>query len=77
MPPVIIVNQDVSAALRNLLEEQSERRVHLVSNPISERRVWLEMAEKNAMLAIQQRLSSKATQQHRVAQLNEALGWKA
>lgn len=74
MPPVIIVNQDISAALRNLLEEQSERRVHLVSNPISERRVWLEMAEKNAMLAIQQRLSSKATQQHRVAQLNEALG---
>ncbi|WP_287877089.1 excinuclease ABC subunit UvrC [Aquitalea sp.] len=74
MPPVIIVNQDVSAALRELMEQQSERRVHLVSNPISERRVWLEMAEKNAMLAIQQRLSSKATQQHRVAQLNEALG---
>ncbi|NWK76802.1 excinuclease ABC subunit UvrC [Aquitalea sp. LB_tupeE] len=74
MPPVIIVNQDVSAALRELLEQQSERRVHLVSNPISERRVWLEMAEKNAALAISQRLSSKATQQHRLAQLNEALG---
>ena len=73
MPPVIIVNREVSTTLRDLLEEQSERRVHLVSNPISERRVWLEMAEKNAMLAIAQRLSSKATQQHRVAQLNEAL----
>ena len=74
MPPVIIFNGEVSAALRQTLEEQSERKVHLVSNPISERRVWLEMAEKNAMLAIQQRHSSKATQQHRVAQLNEALG---
>ena len=73
MPPVIIVNGDISDALRQTLEQQSERKVHLVCNPISERRVWLEMAEKNAMLAIQQRLSSKATQQHRVAQLNEAL----
>lgn len=74
MPPVIIFNGEVSVALRQTLEEQSERKVHLVSNPISERRIWLEMAEKNAMLAIQQRHSSKATQQHRVAQLNEALG---
>jgi excinuclease ABC subunit C len=74
MPPVIIFNGEVSDALRQTLEEQSERKVHLVSNPISERRIWLEMAEKNAMLTIQQRHSSKATQQHRVAQLNEVLG---
>jgi excinuclease ABC subunit C len=37
-----------------------------------ERRVWVEMAEKNARLALLQRLREKATQESRVAALREA-----
>jgi excinuclease ABC subunit C len=39
-----------------------------------ERRVWVEMAEKNARLALQQRAREKATQEGRIVALREALG---
>ncbi|MBV8647572.1 excinuclease ABC subunit UvrC [Paludibacterium sp.] len=73
MPPVIVTNGEVSPTLCERLEEQAERRLQLVKNPIGERRVWLEMAEKNAYLAIMQKLASHANQTHRLAQLNQVL----
>jgi len=39
-----------------------------------ERRVWLEMAEKNARLALLQRARDKTTQEGRIVALREALG---
>ena len=39
-----------------------------------ERRVWFEMAEKNARLALVQRTREKATQESRIVALREALG---
>jgi excinuclease ABC subunit C len=39
-----------------------------------ERRVWVEMAEKNARLALQQRAREKTTQEGRMLALREALG---
>ena len=39
-----------------------------------ERRVWVEMAEKNARLALAQRLREKSTQEGRIVALREALG---
>jgi excinuclease ABC subunit C len=39
-----------------------------------ERRVWVEMAEKNARLALQQRVREKSTQEGRIVALREALG---
>ncbi len=46
-----------------------------VVNPVhGERRVWLEMARKNALLAIAQRVRDRATQEARLAALREALG---
>jgi excinuclease ABC subunit C len=39
-----------------------------------ERRVWLEMAEKNARLALAQRAREKSAQESRLAALREALG---
>jgi excinuclease ABC subunit C len=39
-----------------------------------ERRVWFEMAEKNARLAMLQRAREKSTQEGRIAALREALG---
>jgi excinuclease ABC subunit C len=45
-----------------------------VSNPGGERRVWLTMATQNAELAVRQRLAQKATQDDRLAALQDALG---
>jgi excinuclease ABC subunit C len=39
-----------------------------------ERRIWFEMAEKNARLALIQRAKEKTTQESRIAALREALG---
>ena len=39
-----------------------------------ERRVWVEMAQKNASLALAQRLREKSTQEGRIVALREALG---
>ena len=46
-----------------------------VVNPShGERRVWLDMARKNALLAIAQRVRDRATQETRLAALRDALG---
>jgi len=42
--------------------------------PHGERRVWVQMAEKNARLALAQRARDRATQENRMAALREALG---
>jgi excinuclease ABC subunit C len=39
-----------------------------------ERRVWVQMAEKNARLALAQRARERSTQENRIAALREALG---
>jgi excinuclease ABC subunit C len=73
LPPQMIINGEISATLRDYLEEQAEHRLALVVHPIGERRVWLEMAEKNAELAIMQKLASHASQTHRLAEFNRVL----
>jgi excinuclease ABC subunit C len=47
---------------------------HLVTPAHGERRVWVDMARKNAVLAIAQRVRDRATQEGRLAALREALG---
>ncbi|MEO1765641.1 excinuclease ABC subunit UvrC [Thiobacter aerophilum] len=73
-PPLILVNEAFeSDVLAELLTSQAGRRVQIVSRPAGERRVWLEMAAKNAQLAIHQRLSQQTAQQERLAALREVL----
>jgi excinuclease ABC subunit C len=60
-------------ALAEVLSAQSGRRVEINTNPGGERRVWLTMATQNATLAIRQKLAQKATQEDRLAALQEAL----
>src|SRR5437773_3822911 len=48
--------------------------VHAVTPSHGERRVWLDMARKNALLAIAQHVRDRATQETRLAALREALG---
>ena len=74
VPPTLIAPQaDDAAALAGVLSEQAGRKVEIVTNPGGERRVWVTMATQNATLAIRQRLAQKATQEERLAALQEAL----
>ena len=73
-PPTIIAEGVADAVLAEVLAAQSGRKVHLIANPGGERRVWVTMAIENARLAIRQKLAQKATQDERLAALQEALG---
>jgi len=56
VPPQIIVGEAIAAdALQDSLSERAGRRVHIGTNPIGDRRVWLQMAAKNAELGAGQR----------------------
>jgi excinuclease UvrABC nuclease subunit len=46
----------------------------IVTHPQEERRIWLEMARKNAELALATREGLRENQSNRLAALNEALG---
>ncbi|HEV3010287.1 MAG TPA: excinuclease ABC subunit UvrC [Burkholderiales bacterium] len=48
--------------------------IHVVTPSHGERKVWLDMARKNALLAIAQRVRDRATQEGRLLALREALG---
>jgi excinuclease ABC subunit C len=48
--------------------------IHVVTPSHGERKVWLDMARKNAILAIAQRVRDRSTQEARLLALREALG---
>jgi excinuclease ABC subunit C len=48
--------------------------INVVTPSHGERRVWVDMARKNALLAIAQRVRDRATQESRLVALREALG---
>jgi excinuclease ABC subunit C len=73
--PGKVVCDDVEDAstLQDMLAEVAGRAVKLVTRPIGESRTWLDMARRNASLALMQRLSAQANQETRVAALQEFL----
>lgn len=74
VPPLIIVGVALeNDALQELLSEQAGRKVQISAYAGGDRRVWLKMAQTNALLALQQHLSQKATQENRLDALREAL----
>jgi excinuclease ABC subunit C len=75
IPKHIILNHlpDEADSLQLTLSEQAEHKINFISNPQAERRIWLEMAIKNAEIGIQQQLSQQGTQQKRLAALCELL----
>ena len=72
-PPVLVVGAPVDASLLAALSEQVGQRIAAVSQPREERRVWLEMAEKNAQLQLARLLAEEGSQQARTRALVEAL----
>ena len=75
IPPLILANADLEGdALEAALAEQARRPIRLLTSPQGERRVWLEMAEKNALLSLANRVRERGTQEARLVALREALG---
>ena len=75
VPPVIVLGGDDSEdSLEDFLSEHSGHKVQIVTNPTGARRVWLEMAIKNAALGAGQRAGLLASQEARLAALQAALG---
>lgn len=74
VPPVIYLSRKIrTALLQKLLTEQAVHKVTLTINPTGERRKWLDMATKNAQLALQQKLIQQASQEDRLHALQEVL----
>jgi excinuclease ABC subunit C len=74
-PPLIVIGSAVvDEGLAQFLTDLSGHKVQLVANPAGERRVWLDMAMKNAQLGAQQQLNLQASQEARLTALQQALG---
>jgi excinuclease ABC subunit C len=65
-PPLVLANAELDA---NALAP-----VKIATRIQGERRVWLEMAEKNALLAVTHRALERGTQEHRLLALLQVLG---
>jgi excinuclease ABC subunit C len=75
IPPFIIVSEKISReALQISLTEQSGHKVSISINPKSERRVWLDMAIKNAYQGLDRQLSMLINQEERLQLLQLTLG---
>jgi excinuclease ABC subunit C len=70
----VLVSAPIAAEpLEQLLSDQAGHRVEIVSHTIGERRVWLAMALENARVALAQREGARASQESRLAALQQAL----
>ena len=73
VPPTLVVSEPVDKDLMAALGEQTGCRVAAVHQPREQRRVWLEMAQKNAGLQLARLLAEQGSQQARTRALAEAL----
>jgi excinuclease ABC subunit C len=73
-PAALITSVAVSRELVDALSQQSGVRIAAVHNPREQRRLWLEMAEKNADIQLARLLAEEGSQQARTRALVEALG---
>jgi len=75
VPGRVVCDQAEDAAeTEAMLGEIAGRAVKLLTRPVGESRTWLDMARRNASLALGQRLATQANQEIRVAALQEFLG---
>ena len=73
VPPTLVVSEPVDKDLMAALGEQTGSRVCAIHQPREQRRVWLEMAQKNAGLQLARLLAEQGSQQARTRALAEAL----
>jgi excinuclease ABC subunit C len=75
IPHQIVVGAAIEVEeFEQILAGHAGRKVEITTHPVSMRRAWLEMAVKNAQLGAAQTLGLQATQEARLAALQQALG---
>ena len=74
LPHTLVTSHPVSRSLVDALTAQSGAKVSAVHQPREHRRIWLEMAQKNAEIALARLLAEEGSQQARTRALAEALG---
>ncbi len=73
MPHILVTSHPVGKPLLDALTEQIGAKVNAVHNPREHRRIWLEMAQKNADIALARLLAEEGSQQARTRALADAL----
>ena len=74
-PPLIMLDGAFDTSeWQESLSETAGRKVAIVTRPSGEGKVWMNMATKNAKFAIEQRMTERASQEKRLALMQEALG---
>jgi excinuclease ABC subunit C len=73
MPHTLVTSHAVGKALLDTLTEQTGAKVNAVHQPREHRRIWLEMAQKNAEIALARLLAEEGSQQARTRALADAL----
>ena len=72
-PPTLLVSEKVDPDLIALLTEQTGVKISAVHNPREQRRIWLEMAQKNADIQLARLLAEEGSQQARTRARVDAL----
>ncbi|HEY0664689.1 MAG TPA: excinuclease ABC subunit UvrC [Gallionella sp.] len=74
VPPLLVLSEEShDETLAQLLSDQSGRAVRISQATSGERKQWLEMGERNALLALQQRAMQQGGQKLRLDKLREWL----
>ncbi len=72
-PPLLVLSQAVPADLLAALSEQTGTRINAQHQPREQRRTWLEMAEKGAVISLARLLAEEGSQRERTRALVDAL----
>jgi len=73
VPPTLVCSEPVDKELMEALSAQTGTKVTAIHQPREQRRIWLEMAQKNAGLQLARLLAEQGSQQARTRALAEAL----
>ena len=73
VPPTLVCSEPVDRELMEALSMQTGCKVVAIHQPREQRRIWLEMAQKNAGLQLARLLAEQGSQQARTRALAEAL----
>ena len=75
VPPLLVLDEECGdETLAQLLSEQAGRAVKISTAASGDRKQWLEMGQRNALLALQQRIAQQGGQQKRLDKLREWIG---
>ncbi|MEZ5663297.1 MAG: excinuclease ABC subunit UvrC [Burkholderiaceae bacterium] len=74
LPHTLVTSHPVARTLVEALSQQAGAKLQTVHQPREHRRAWLEMAQKNAEIALARLLAEEGSQQARTRALAEALG---